>query len=185
MAAQSAVETRFRGRVKKQRDRRGWSQADVAKMLGDKGIKGIYPTTIAKIESGERAVRIDEAAALADLFDVSLDALLGRKQHSQDDELAYLLRLLRDTARDSSQQVGATMDAIREQLDELPGGFEGADLLQRRGRDTWDTHLYAALEALIGLETLSAELLQREQGGPELSAEAVMDLEVPEDEAQS
>ena len=88
-------------------------------MLGDKGIKGIYPTTVAKIESGERAVRIDEATALADLFEVSLDALVGRKQNSQEDELAYLLRLLRDTARDSSQQVGATMDAIREQLEEL------------------------------------------------------------------
>jgi len=73
MAIQTAVEARFRKRVKKQRDRRGWSQADVAKMLGDKGIKGIYPTTVAKIESGERAVRIDEATALADLFETRLD----------------------------------------------------------------------------------------------------------------
>jgi transcriptional regulator with XRE-family HTH domain len=185
MAKQSAVEARFRERVKKQRDRRGWSQADVAKMLGDKGIKGIYPTTVAKIESGERAVRIDEATALADLFEVSLDALLGRKQNSQDDELAYLLRLLRDTARDSSRQVGATMETIREQLEELPRDFDNADLLQRIGSDTWSTHLYAALEALIRLETLSAKLLLREQGMPELSAEALMDLEVPEDEAQS
>src|SRR5690348_16512400 len=127
MGAQSAVEARFRGRVKKQRDRRGWSQADMAKMLGDKGIKGIYPSTIAKIESGERAVRIDEAAALADLFEVSLDALLGRKQHSQADELTDLLRLLRDTARDSSQQVEVTMEAIRGQLEELPGDFDDAD----------------------------------------------------------
>jgi len=185
MAVQSAVEARFRQRVKKQRDRRDWSQADVAKMLGDKGIKGIYPTTIAKIESGERAVRIDEAAALADLFEVSLDALLGRKHNSQVDELAYLLRLLRDTARDSSQQVGATMETIREQLEELPKEFVGADVLQRVGMDTWSTHLYAALEALIRLETLSEKLLRREQGRPELSEEATMDLEVREDEAQS
>jgi len=154
-------------------------------MLGDKGIKGIYPTTVAKIESGERAVRIDEATALADLFEVSLDALLGRKQNSQEDELAYLLRVLRDTARDSSQQVAATMEAIREQLEELPGEFDDADVLQRIGRDTWSTYLYAALEALIKLETLSAKLLRRDQGRPELSEEALMELEVPEDEAQS
>ena len=185
MAIQTAVEARFRKRVKKQRDRRGWSQADVAKMLGDKGIKGIYPTTVAKIESGERAVRIDEATALADLFEVSLDALVGRKQNSQEDELAYLLRLLRDTARDSSQQVEATMETIREQLEELPKEFVGADVLQRVGMDTWSTHLYAALEALIRLETLSEKLLRREQGRPELSEEATMDLEVREDEAQS
>ena len=150
-------------------------------MLGDKGIKGIYPTTVAKIESGERAVRIDEATALADLFEASLDALLGRKQNSQEDELAYLLRLLRDT----SQQVGATMETIREQLEELPGGFDGADALQRIGRDTWSTHLPAALQALIRLETWSEKLLRREQGRPELSEEAAIGLEVPEDEAQS
>jgi transcriptional regulator with XRE-family HTH domain len=186
MAAQSAVEARFRGRVKKQRDRRDWSQADVAKMLSDKGIKGIYPTTIAKIESGERAVRIDEATALADLFEVSLDALVGRKQNSQEDELAYLLRLLRDTARDSSEQVGATMETIRDQLEELlPGEFDGADLLQRVGSDTWSTHLPAALEALTRLETLTAKLLRRQQSRPELSQEAPMDLEVPENETQS
>jgi len=185
MAIQTAVEARFRKRVKKQRDRRGWSQADVAKMLGDKGIKGIYPTTVAKIESGERAVRIDEATALADLFEVSLDALVGRKQNSQEDELAYLLRLLRDTARDSSEQVGATMETIRDQLEELPGEFDGADALQRVGSDTWRTHLPAALEALIRLEALTAKLLRREQGRPELSQEALMELEVREDEAQS
>jgi transcriptional regulator with XRE-family HTH domain len=172
MAIQSAVEARFRERVKQERERRKWSQADLSKMLSDKGIKGIYPTTIAKIESGERAVRIDEATALADLFEVSLDALLGRASGAQRNELTYTLRVLADTARDSSRQVGATMETIREQLEELPRDFDGADRLQRIGSDTWSTHLYAALEALIRLETLSAKLLLREQGRPELSEEA-------------
>ena len=134
-------------------------------MLGDKGIKGIYPTTVAKIESGERAVRIDEATALADLFEVSLDALLGRKQHSQEDELAYLLRLLRDTARDSSQQVGATMETIREQLEELPGGFDSADMLQKVGHDTWSTACTRRYDALMGLENLSQELCGGSKAG--------------------
>jgi transcriptional regulator with XRE-family HTH domain len=179
MGRESALENRFRERVKKERDRRGWSQADVAKMLGDKGIKGIYPTTVAKIESGERAVRIDEATALADLFAVPLDALLGRKHHSQEDELAYLLRLLRDTARQSSQQVWATMETIREQLEELPGEFDNADMLQKLGYATWSNRLYPAYDALMGLVNLSQELLRREQGRPELSEEALKELEVP------
>ena len=76
------------------------------------------------------------------------------------------------------------METIREQLEELPRDFDGADLLQRIGSDT-NAQLYAALYALIGLETLSAKLLLREQGRPELSEEALMELEVPEDEAQS
>jgi transcriptional regulator with XRE-family HTH domain len=167
MAVQSAVEARFRDRVKNQRERRKWSQADLSKMLSGKGIKGIYPTTIAKIESGERAVRIDEAAALADLFEVSLDALLGRGASAPRNELAYVLRLLRDTAG------------------ELPEEFDGADALRRIGRDAWSTHLSAALAALIRLETWSEKLLRREQGRPDLAEEATMGLEEREDEAQS
>jgi hypothetical protein len=77
------------------------------------------------------------------------------------------------------------MDAIRDQLKDLLGGFDGADLLQKEGIDTWGVHRYNALDALIRLETLSAELLEREQGGPGLSADGVMDVEVPDDEAQS
>ena len=64
-----------------------------------------------------------------------------------------------------------------------PAG-RGDDVLQQIGIDTWSTHLAAALEALIRLETLTAKLLRREQGRPALSAEAAMDLEVPDDEAQ-
>jgi transcriptional regulator with XRE-family HTH domain len=185
MGMQSTVEARFRERVRQERDRRGWSQAELSKMLGDKGIKGIYPTTIAKIESGERAVRIDEATALADLFQVSLDVLLGRKQGAERNELARPLRVLADTARHSSQQVGAMMEAIREQLEELPGEFYGADVLQSIGRDAWGTYLPEALYGLMKLETVSVKLLRREQGGPELPEEALMKLEVPDDETQS
>ena len=168
MAVQSAFEARFRDRVKYERDRRKWSQADLSKMLNDKGIKGIYPTTIAKIESGERAVRIDEAATLADLFEVPLDALLGRRAGAQRNELAYRLRLLRDTAKESSQQVWTSMEKIREQLEELPRDFDGADKLQKLGDDTLRSHLDPAHEALMKMVIGSEELLQREQGRLEL-----------------
>jgi transcriptional regulator with XRE-family HTH domain len=75
--------------MRAERERRGWSQADMAKMLSRKGIQSMYPTTVAKIEAGERAVRIDEANAIADLFEVSLDSLLGAHQLS---ETAVVLR---------------------------------------------------------------------------------------------
>ena len=39
----------------------------------------MHATTIAKIEAGSRSVRINEAVGIADLFEVSLDTLLGRK----------------------------------------------------------------------------------------------------------
>ena len=71
------------------------------------------------------------------------------------------------------------METIREQLEELPGGFDGAEMLQKLGYDTWSNCLYPAYDALMGLVNLSQELLRREQGRPELSEEALMELEVP------
>ena len=54
-------------------------QRELADKLADKGIN-MHWTTIAKIEKGgERSVRIDEAAAFADVFGVSVDHLLGRR----------------------------------------------------------------------------------------------------------
>lgn len=47
----------------------------MAKVLSDNGT-GMHATTIAKIEAGDRAVRIDEAVAIADALDIPLDDLL-------------------------------------------------------------------------------------------------------------
>lgn len=185
MVAKSAVEARFSKRVKQERERRKWSQADLATRLKFKGLKGIYPTTIAKIESGERAVRVDEAAALADLFEVSLDALLGLKHNSHEDELGYLLRVLRDTARLATQQVGATIESIRAQLDELPGDFDGAEELQQVGQNTWSTHLLGALKALIELDGTAGHLMDRRQRTSELAGQETVRSEAHDDEAQS
>lgn len=170
-----AVEARFRERIRQEREYRKWSQAAVADMLSDKGIKGVYPTTVAKIESGERAVRIDEAAALADLFDMSVDALMGRSPGSQPSELAFQLRTVRDTARQIYQQVYGSVDVIRELLDDLPSEFDYSDEMQRLGRVTWE-RLFDASELLIALQDLSQELLRRQQGRPELAEEALSEL---------
>jgi transcriptional regulator with XRE-family HTH domain len=181
MASQKWTDQRFGERVKDEREARGWSQADMAKMLFDKGIKPMHPTTVAKIEAGVRSVRINEAVGIADLFGVSVDSLLGRKPGDQRNELQYLLRLLRDTARQSSQQVWATMETLREQLEELPKDFEHSDMLQRVGYDTWANHLDRAHDELMELVNLAQELLRRQQGTPELTDEALLELGVPEE----
>jgi|GEM_PF-2348463 len=181
MGRKRSVEARFRERVRQEREQRGMSQADLANLLGDKGFKGIYPTTIAKIESGERSVRIDEAAALADIFEVSLDAILGREPGVQTTELEFQLRTLRDTARQSYEQVYSSMHLLRELLDDLPERFDHSDMLQRVGRDTWENHLYNTSESLMGLVDLTHELIRRQQGRPELAEEALMELDVPEE----
>ena len=118
MGRQSPVETRFRERVRRERERRDWSQADLSKLLQGKGLEHIYPTTVAKIENGERAVRIDEATAIADLFEVSLDVLLGRNL-SPEGDLMFTLQAFLDTARSASVQLSAIEASLGDRSDEL------------------------------------------------------------------
>jgi transcriptional regulator with XRE-family HTH domain len=140
MGRKSAVETRFRERVKQERDRRAWSQADLSELLQGRGLEHIYPTTVAKIESGERAVRIDEATAIADLFEVSVDALLGRNV-KQGSDLAYTLRSVQNIARQSAQQTAAIADTLDASLADL-------NALEFDGRETLKKDVVSAQRAL-------------------------------------
>jgi transcriptional regulator with XRE-family HTH domain len=102
--------THFGKRVKAERVLRGWSQAQMADLLKAHGIPMIHPTTIAKIESGARPTRIDEATGIADVFGISLDALLGRG--GMEDESSHSMTLLGDEAA----QLIPDVAQIRERL---------------------------------------------------------------------
>src|SRR5690349_11438259 len=87
-------------------------------MLRDKGIDPMYASTIAKIEAGDRAVRIDEPARIADLFEVSVDALLGRKVGTEQD-LAFTMRAFLDAVRHARSQIPMIWSALQPRLIEL------------------------------------------------------------------
>lgn len=125
--------------LRNERGHRGWSQADMAKMLSDKGIP-MHATTIAKIEAGDRAVKIEEAAGIADLLGVSLDRLLGRDLPPEGD-LNFVLRDLRRVAQQAASHVNDTAAALRDRTTELTA-FEFED------RDSLVADVSAAHEAL-------------------------------------
>lgn len=118
MGKQSAAETQFRERVQRERKRRKWSRADLSKRLQDKGLEHLYASTVAKIEYGERPVRIDEATAIADLFEVSVDTLLGRSVAPKNDKM-YVFKALLDSAQQASWQVSSIESTLRDQTAEL------------------------------------------------------------------
>jgi transcriptional regulator with XRE-family HTH domain len=126
--------------MKRERKARDWSQVDLSELLQGRGLEHIYPTTVAKIESGERAVRIDEATAIADIFEVSVDALLGRNVERGSD-LAYTLRSVLNIARQSSQQTAAIADALGDSLVDL-------DALEFNGREALEMEIVRAQQAL-------------------------------------
>jgi transcriptional regulator with XRE-family HTH domain len=151
MGRREQTEDYFGKRVKDEREHRNWSQAQMAKLLSDNGVPMIHPTTIAKIEAGDRAVRIDEAAAIADLFEVSLDSLLGR-QAGLEDELSYRLRALRDTAAKHLLEVGVIANAVDDRLDEVMQlQFDGRDDIESKGKRAVD----ALGVAQVGLSELA------------------------------
>lgn len=80
MARQKWTDGQFGKHLKAQREHHGWSQPELAGRLKERGIDLMHPTTVAKIEAGTRSVRINEALAFADVFDMSVDALLGRRE---------------------------------------------------------------------------------------------------------
>lgn len=90
----------------------GLSQQKLADTLRAGGLSNFHQTTVAKIERGERPLRLDEAVAIAELFGTTLDAALGLKPGSENSLAA------RDLARRTS-----VLTTIRAAIDlELGGG---------------------------------------------------------------
>ena len=141
MANKKWTEHHFSKALKDQRDGRNLSQDQLAKLLAEKDIH-MHWTTIAKIEKGERSVRIDEAAAIADIFDMSVDALLGRKPSAQRD-LDDALSALVDAVFTSRNEVRRVSKTIQGRLHDIPPDYVGNDNLAELVRGL-SKHLDAA-----------------------------------------
>jgi transcriptional regulator with XRE-family HTH domain len=160
MGVNEQVETGFRDTLRHERKERGWSQAHVAKLLSGKGL-AVYPTTVAKIEAGERAVRVDEIVAVADIFDVSVDALLGhsvQRARAGDKGLTFnaLARLVQHTVG-QAESLEAT---LRDRLADL----DSFDLHKdERATQAECEHACDALGDAVAAARKAASRLQRIQ----------------------
>jgi transcriptional regulator with XRE-family HTH domain len=119
MGTKKWTEARFAELVKEQRDKvHGWTQRELADKLNK--TTPMHWTTIAKIEHGERSVRIDEAAAFADVFGVSVDYLLGRRARPKSD-LMFALRRAAEAVSNTRSMASSMMTTLIERADELDG----------------------------------------------------------------
>lgn len=149
------MENRFRERLRSERERRGLSQADLAKQVKSRGVLSVYPSTVAKIEAGERSVKIDEASAIADVFGMSVDALLGRKASPASD-VASILAGLQHASGKAVLDLAAMQAVIQGWFAELGDVvFTSRDELDKLGKRSLDA-LSAAQSALYAIGQVEA-----------------------------
>jgi transcriptional regulator with XRE-family HTH domain len=139
----------FRHRITRERKKRGWSQAEVARKLKAKDIDNVHISTVSKIEAGDREIKLDEALAIAEIYGLSLDVLLGRKPQGQRN-LRYLLDALTDAVFLSRTELQRTAKTLHDRLEDIPPDYAGYDTLAGHVRAVTD-HLDAAGRALEGL----------------------------------
>jgi transcriptional regulator with XRE-family HTH domain len=149
MSSKKWTDKSFGERLRKERGDRRWTQPQLAQKLG------MHPTTLAKIEKGERSVRIVEAATIADLLDVSLDSLLGRRSGLAN-AAADIVNSLQHAAGKAVAETAEIMATIANWFAELGDlEFEGRQDLKAAGEDAV-RGLEKAQNALFAITQLPA-----------------------------
>jgi transcriptional regulator with XRE-family HTH domain len=123
MGTRQTAAEKLGARLKTERNERGWSLAHLAQKLTDEGLTSVYATTVAKIESGARAVRVDELTAFADAFEMSLDALTDH--HPRRGDLAYLRRSLGNTITNMERLIWEMNDVLGRTIDRVRDADDG------------------------------------------------------------
>jgi len=108
--------THLAARLRELRARRGFTQDHVAKRLG------CHESAVSRWESGSRFPTGEDLVALADLFEVSTDDLLGRlRQFAAPGSALVGMRLLEKlAAADSTAEFDSLISAHEEQAIWLP-----------------------------------------------------------------
>lgn len=103
-------------RLRELRARRGFTQDHVAKRLG------CHESAVSRWESGSRFPTGEDLVALADLFEVSADDLLGRgRQHAANGSALVDMRLLEQlAAAETTAEFDRLIQAHEEQAIWLP-----------------------------------------------------------------
>jgi hypothetical protein len=131
-------------------------------MLTANGIDSMHPTTIAKIEAGDREVKLDEAEALADLYGMSLDTMMG-KGLPDESSLTFALMNASSYAALSSRRAtearhtATDLDEILEDMENRFGSSEVLELI-RSGREA-ARHLDSAIDIFDLMDTTAAALI--------------------------
>lgn len=124
MHTETSAEQRFGAQVREAREGRGWSQEALARNLRDTTGIDLHQTAIARLERGERAIRFNEVAAMANLLGLDLTPYSSTAPPLTPEEYENAVRSL-EKVREMEQDLGRREAALDGELD---------DLRQERGR---------------------------------------------------
>jgi transcriptional regulator with XRE-family HTH domain len=119
-------------RMKKLREERGLTQADVVRRMKDGGVSYMNASTLSRIESGLRPLRLSEADVLSGIYTFPLSMLTFREPTFE--RVAKTIRTLDDLASKLSDLRNLSSEIAAAQL-ALPGLANGLDLVYENARD--------------------------------------------------
>lgn len=107
----------FAARMRELREARGLSQTSLAELLAGLHDVKLDGTAITRIERGRRAVRVNEAAAVAALFKVTLDEMLSEAVPL--DEALRRAQAQRDLAKSAAEAAALEWTIAEERVTRL------------------------------------------------------------------
>ncbi|WP_330446436.1 helix-turn-helix domain-containing protein [Kocuria rhizophila] len=149
----------FGANLRQAREKRGWSQSELARRMRDESLWKKYSQMgVSRTEDNLRAVRLDEAVALANVLGCPIEDLLrGEPMRRELVRIDLSTRILRDDWEAAGEKMGhllVSRDGLEHELTQLP------DDMGRKGRSGQVLeHAQAALEECTAYAVIRAGVL--------------------------
>lgn len=118
------METAVGARVRALREAKGWSQQEIADRMKRRGFDWMQ-STVAKTEAAARPIRINEAFALARVFDESINALIY--EESVRGNLEHAVFVAEDAVAEAESRVQDAEQALQQARRALEKAEESRD----------------------------------------------------------
>lgn len=174
----------FAENVRREREKRGFSQAEMARRLREFGLDQFHPTTVSRVENGERPVRLSEAARFADILGTTVGKLVSNYIEEVEDlvEALAIMRELESRLVGSYDAYQAGRLTLRSEVENFKAWLsENPDIVQSASNGLIVEDLLSSATARIGKDAWKLlDEYERIQSG-ELSEEETRADEIQRD----